>query len=78
MIFRGRKANEYLNAKADWRQKLNDEFLFSSNDVIITHVGRQEFQKGHLELLKAIKSIDQVLADNKVKFLFCGRDAYRV
>ena len=74
VIFRGRKANEYLNAKADWRQKLNDEFLFSSNDVIITHVGRQEFQKGHLELLKAIKSIDQVLADNKVKFLFCGRD----
>ena len=74
VIFRGRKANTFLNRKAEVRTALLEELEFSPNDIIITHVGRQEFQKGHLELLKAIKSVDSQLQTLHCKFVFCGRD----
>nr|WP_294776574.1 glycosyltransferase family 4 protein [uncultured Flavobacterium sp.] len=74
VIYRGRKANPFLNQKAEVRQALLEELKFSPNDIIMTHVGRQEFQKGHLELLQAIKSIDTQLCESNCKFIFCGRD----
>lgn len=74
VIFRGRKANVFLNQKTEVRLALNEELKFLPTDIIITHVGRQEFQKGHLELLKAIKSVDRQLNEWHCKFVFCGRE----
>lgn len=74
VIFRGRNANLFRESQTDCRQRIIAEFNFHHDDIIITHVGRQEFQKGHLELLKAIKSIDNQLCTANVKFLFCGRE----
>ncbi|WP_162126255.1 glycosyltransferase family 4 protein [Flavobacterium phycosphaerae] len=74
VIFRGRKANTFLQHKAQARKEITEELKFADTDIIVTHVGRQEYQKGHLSLLKAIKSIDEQLFADQVKFLFCGRD----
>jgi glycosyltransferase involved in cell wall biosynthesis len=74
VVYRGRKDNFFLENQAEWRKKFNAEFQFQQDDIIISHVGRQEFQKGHLELLEAIKSVDNQLSSAKVKFLLCGRD----
>jgi len=74
VIFRGRNANPFLENQAESRKNIRDEFKFDQEDIIITHVGRQEFQKGHLELLNAIKNIDVQLSNAKVKILCCGRD----
>lgn len=74
VIFRGRKVNSYIERQAECRKSLMTELNFHQDDIIITHVGRQEFQKGHLELLKAVKSIDDQLLTAKVKFVCCGRD----
>jgi glycosyltransferase involved in cell wall biosynthesis len=74
VIFRGRKANTFLEHKTQVRKEITEELQFADTDIIVTHVGRQEYQKGHLSLLKAIKSIDEQLFTANVKFLFCGRD----
>ncbi|MGL2966878.1 glycosyltransferase [Flavobacterium sp. XGLA_31] len=74
VVFRGRKENDFIAHQMEIRQKLAEELQFATADIIITHVGRQEFQKGHLELLQAIKSIDSQLSQLKVQFLCCGRD----
>lgn len=74
VIYRGRKENDFLNSKAEVRKALLEELHFSPTDIIITHVGRQEFQKGHLELLQAIKIVDDQMRDLNCRFVFCGRD----
>jgi glycosyltransferase involved in cell wall biosynthesis len=74
VIFRGRKANTFLEHKIESRKEITTELQLATADIIVTHVGRQEYQKGHLSLLKAIKSIDEQLFAANVKFLFCGRD----
>lgn len=74
VIFRGRKENPFIDSQVECRKNLRAEFKFDQDDIIITHVGRQEFQKGHLELLKAIKNVDEKLVNAKVKILCCGRD----
>lgn len=74
VIFRGRKANTFLEHKNKARKEITEELQLATTDILVTHVGRQEYQKGHLFLLKAIKSIDEQLFTANVKFLFCGRD----
>jgi glycosyltransferase involved in cell wall biosynthesis len=74
VIFRGRRANPFLEDKNQARNEITNELQLEPADIIVTHVGRQEYQKGHLSLLKAIKSIDEQLFAAHVKFLFCGRD----
>lgn len=66
VIPRGRKINKfYLQASSGMK--------YNSDSITFIHVGRQEFQKGHLVLLNAIKLIDDELHKRKVQFLFCGR-----
>ena len=73
VIYRGRKKNIFLENQQLVRLELRKEFNFHREDIIFVHVGRQEFQKGHLNLLKAIKLFDHDLSSLNVKFLFCGR-----
>ena len=74
VIFRGRRANPFVADKQNARSEILQEFQFSAEDIIVTHVGRQEYQKGHIALLQAIKHRDTEFSAANVKFLFCGRD----
>lgn len=73
LIYRGRKENKYRNEREKVRSKIIEEFNLNSDKPIFIHVGRQEFQKAHLDILKAIKLRDQELSEAHVQFLFCGR-----
>lgn len=66
VIPRGRRDNEFY-------ESVESDGLKKSNDLTFIHVGRQEFQKGHIVLLKAIKIIDDELSEKGIRFLFCGR-----
>ncbi len=66
VIPRGRKKNDFY-LQASKKKGLRPK------PITFIHVGRQEFQKGHLVLLEAIKVIDDQLHANDVQFLFCGR-----
>lgn len=73
VISRGRKQNKFRSEKKNLRMAVNKELDLDSEGLIFIHVGRQEFQKAHLDILKAIKIIDKELAVAKAQFLFCGR-----
>ena len=73
VIPRGRKENKFIRRKSELRMKLKEEIGLNPDNPIFIHVGRQEFQKGHLDILKAIKLIDEDLVDKGVQFLLCGR-----
>ena len=73
VISRGRKENQFRSEKKYLRMALNKELDLDYEGLIFIHVGRQEFQKAHLDILKAIKIIDKELAIAKAQFLFCGR-----
>jgi glycosyltransferase involved in cell wall biosynthesis len=74
VIYRGRASNTPSSSTAaDTRASVRREFGLPLEEFICIHVGRQEFQKDHLTLLKAIKSVDEKLAD-KVTFVMCGRE----
>jgi glycosyltransferase involved in cell wall biosynthesis len=75
VIFRGRKENPHLKDRAALREKINQELGIAPDKVILIHVGRQEYQKGHVHLLEALRIMyergQQVW--NKTSILFCGR-----
>lgn len=73
VIYRGRKQNNYLLQKQKIKEELTKELELNPNGPIFIHVGRQEFQKAHLDILKAIQIVDNHLWDAGAQFLFCGR-----
>ncbi|HET8885516.1 MAG TPA: glycosyltransferase family 4 protein [Salinimicrobium sp.] len=73
VIYRGRKKNAFLKDKEQVRNKLRDALGIKQNDLVFVHVGRQEFAKGHINLLEAIAKVDHELAQYNVRFIFCGR-----
>lgn len=73
VIPRGRRENMYLPRKEECRKIYLEEFNLEDTDTILIHVGRQEYQKGHMDLLRAIKSKDEELNNENSVFLFCGR-----
>ncbi|SFN73767.1 glycosyltransferase family 4 protein [Salegentibacter flavus] len=73
VIYRGRKENPNLNRKKELRATFTEELGLNSGGPIFIHVGRQEFQKAHLDILKAIKIADNQLFSAGAQFLFCGR-----
>ncbi|SDL11068.1 Glycosyltransferase involved in cell wall bisynthesis [Salinimicrobium catena] len=73
VIYRGRKKNNFITQKAKLRSRVVKELNLNPNGPIFIHVGRQEFQKAHLDILKAIKIVDRELSDSNAQFLFCGR-----
>lgn len=74
VIPRGREENGFINKKTQLSQNLRKELFINDNGPIFIHVGRQEYQKGHLELLKAIKLKEKELQDLECHFIFCGRE----
>lgn len=73
VISRGRRANSYLQRKEESREQLKKELKVEDPALLIVHVGRQEYPKGHLVLLKAIEESKDKLLDSNIHFLFCGR-----
>ncbi|MEZ4972125.1 MAG: glycosyltransferase family 4 protein [Cyclobacteriaceae bacterium] len=73
VIYRGRKENPYLDIKSKVRTDCRNELALSPDSLLVIHIGRREFQKGHLILLKAIKRIEGKLKV-PVAFVFLGRE----
>ena len=75
VINRGRAENPFVirGSGNEEKLKLREELIFSTNEIFFVHVGRQEYQKGHIPLLKAIKENDKEFKSLNVHFLFCGR-----
>lgn len=73
VIPRGREENPMIHTKDEARTKLEVELDTKFQGPVFIHVGRQEYQKGHLNLLKALKIIDRELSELKAQIIFCGR-----
>ncbi|MFD3000872.1 glycosyltransferase family 4 protein [Pontibacter toksunensis] len=75
VIYRGRDENPYLGSSTVSRMKFSAELGINHHKVVLIHVGRQEFQKGHLYLLQALQKIyvENATAWNKLAVVFCGR-----
>lgn len=73
VIPRGREANPYISDKIEIRNIIRTELGISQNSIVFVHVGRQEYQKAQIHLLKAIKNKDQELKNLNSHFIFCGR-----
>jgi glycosyltransferase involved in cell wall biosynthesis len=73
VIYRGRDNNIFVPEKQSLRQAYAKEFDFSEDAFLFIHVGRQEFQKGHLVLLRAIEQLEKQVS-KPVAFAFLGRE----
>lgn len=75
VIPRGRKTNLYIDGEGreSARRELIKELGLNDQAVIFTHVGRQEYQKGHMQLLQALSKRSVILEKNII-FIFCGRE----
>ncbi|RDV16117.1 glycosyltransferase [Pontibacter diazotrophicus] len=75
VIYRGRSGNDHLDTSTVSRMKFSAELGIHQDKVWLIHVGRQEFQKGHIYLLKALQQIhaENAAVWNKVAMVFCGR-----
>ena len=76
VINRGRTENPFVSGGdgKEVKSKYREELNFSPDEILFVHVGRQEYQKGHIPLLKAIKQNDREFESLNVHFLFCGRE----
>lgn len=73
VIERGRQPNGYLDERESHRSRCLAEFSLAPETVILVHVGRQEYQKGHLVLLEAIRKLEET-SSFPIAVLFLGRD----
>lgn len=72
VILRGRRENAFIDQRLSLRSDFLKRNQLSDNTVMIIHVGRQEFQKGHMILLKAVKALESRI-NRPVVFVFAGR-----
>lgn len=73
VIPRGRKENTFLADKEQVRKEKRAELGLGKEDLVFVHVGRQEYAKGHLDILKAIAKVDEELLRYRARFIFCGK-----
>lgn len=73
VIYRGRKPNLAISKLDTFHTELRKELSLPKDSPIFINVGRQEFQKAHIDILKAIKIADKELSAANAHFLFCGR-----
>ncbi|GAB3535524.1 glycosyltransferase [Pontibacter brevis] len=75
VIYRGRSGNSHLGTSTVSRLKFSAELGIRQDKVWLIHVGRQEFQKGHIYLLKALQQMhaEHPAVWGKIEVLFCGR-----
>jgi glycosyltransferase involved in cell wall biosynthesis len=73
VVYRGRNENDYVSERKALRTKYLREFNLPADALLIIHVGRQEYQKGHLVLLNAITSLgkDEL---KRCAFILVGRE----
>lgn len=71
-IFRGRYPNPYLVEREKYRKAIRKELKLPDDAILVIHVGRQEFQKGHMILLKTVEVLNSKNIEN-VYFLLLGR-----
>ncbi len=72
VIYRGRNANQYADERDTLRKKYCFDFSIPQDSIIVIHVGRQEYQKGHVVLLKALKAMGS--GNEKTIVFFLGRE----
>ena len=72
VLYRGRDENPFLPQRNELRINYRRELGLAEDTILVLHVGRQEFQKGHLVLLTAIRLIETKI-DKPVAFVFLGR-----
>lgn len=75
VIYRGRNENKFLENRPAIRRQVNQEFGLAENQVLLIHVGRQEYQKGHIYLLESLLQLyrQQPETWQQTSILFCGR-----
>ncbi len=73
VLYRGRNKNQFLDQRNELRLKYLRELNLPRETQLVLHVGRQEFQKGHLILLKAIQYIEDKIT-TPVAYIFLGRE----
>jgi glycosyltransferase involved in cell wall biosynthesis len=72
VLYRGRAENPFLHERDALRIAYRRELGLAEDTLLVLHVGRQEFQKGHLVLLQAIRLIEKNI-NRPVAFVFLGR-----
>lgn len=70
VIYRGRKHNKFLSRRSVLRKEFIEEFGTSTDEIWLIHIGRQEFQKDHLTLLKSLIKFD---VESNIRMFFLGR-----
>lgn len=73
VIYRGRNSNNFLSDRDAVRVQVRTELGLMKNTLLILFIGRQEYQKGHLVLLEAIKKLDAEHLPG-LAFIFLGRE----
>lgn len=73
VIYRGRNPNPFLKNRTSVRATLLAELGLADDSILVLSIGRQEFQKGHLVLLKAIRKMEEEKL-KRVAFIFLGRE----
>lgn len=76
VIYRGRHDNSFIRQKSIFKNLIINELGVKNTDLILLHVGRQEYAKGHLVLLKSLTNLYHNHYDlwKEIKILFCGRE----
>jgi glycosyltransferase involved in cell wall biosynthesis len=73
VVYRGRTGNLFLDQRDQLRERYHREFGLVKGTLLVLHVGRQEYQKGHIILLKAIQKLHEGVISS-CAFLFLGRE----
>ncbi|WP_299987972.1 glycosyltransferase family 4 protein [uncultured Pontibacter sp.] len=76
VISRGREVNEFKSIEKSCREDIVTQLGIDKESVLLIHVGRQEYAKGHLIFLKALTDIYKKKSEvwRGIKVLFCGRE----
>jgi glycosyltransferase involved in cell wall biosynthesis len=73
VIYRSRQPNKLLEERASLKRKLCAELAIPVDTLLVLHVARQEFAKGHLILLRALTLLSNTDLP-PCAFVFVGRE----
>jgi len=71
VIYRGRDENRFINDKETLRDLYASELKFDRDAIVFIHVGRQDFPKNHLFLLRAFLQLLETTCCDKQRILLC-------
>ena len=73
VIYRGRAANQFLASRAELRKKYASELGFDEHAVVFIHIGRHDFPKNHVFLIKSFLTFLQIPRTRQAVLLCLGR-----